>query len=69
MESIVPQLLEQGLPGLIIIVLGWVSWQLYKRNVEITEKRFEELKESAEALNENSRALEGLADLIKAQIR
>lgn len=61
----VNQLLQLGLPGIIILALAWVSWKLFKRYDEAQERRIAEGRESVEALNANSAALEALATLIK----
>lgn len=61
----IDQLLQLGLPGIIILALAWVAWRLFRRYDEIQEKRIAEGREGIEALNTNTAALEALTSLIK----
>lgn len=63
------QLLQMGLPGILILILLWVSWQLFKRyeaalkaDAEKSEQRNEKM---LVAVNSNTAALEGLTQLLQ----
>ena len=60
---------EYGLAGIVIMVLGVVTWRLFKLYNEVQEKRFAEARESTKALENNTAALEGMGDVIRAQNR
>lgn len=61
----VEQLLQLGLPGIIILALAWVSWKLFQRFDQVQEKRIAEGREVVEALNANTASLDALVELIK----
>jgi hypothetical protein len=74
-QSIVDILLQLGLPGIAILVLGYVCLRLYKQLLEaheryntLQEKRHEEMKLVAagyhEAMSESAKATEELARAI-----
>lgn len=65
-----------GLAGLVIIALCVVVWRLGKRDETrqtkleaLQEKRVEEAKESTNALNANTDAMDRLAELIRDRLR
>ena len=62
--GVMDQLLSLGLPGVIIIVLGFVVWKLFSKNNDIQEKRIDEAKQTTAALVSNSSALEKLSDAL-----
>lgn len=61
----VDQLLQLGLPGVVILALAYVAWRLFQRYDQAQEKRITEGREGVAALNSNTAALEALAELIK----
>ena len=67
MEALIPVLLEYGLQGVIITVLGWAYWQERKEGKLLQEKRLEEAKEFIGAYNNNTQALQTLSRLIEAK--
>lgn len=65
-----------GLAGIVIIGLCIVVWRLAKRDETrqtkleaLQEKRVEEAKESTNALNANTDAMDRLAELIRDRMR
>ena len=63
-ESISNILLGLGLPGVIIIVLGFAVWKLYNRNQELHSTLYEVGKESVKANDATAAALNRLSDLL-----
>jgi len=63
-ESISNILLGLGLPGVIIIVLGFAVWKLYNRNQELHLTLYEVGKESVKANEATAAALNRLSDLL-----
>ena len=63
-ESISQMLLGLGLPGVIIIALGYAVWKLYNRNQELHETLYEVGKESVKANEATAAALNRLSDLL-----
>lgn len=65
--SLLEPLKELGLPGVVILTLGWAYWKERARNDELVEKRIAESRENLAAMKDNTSALEALTDVIKAQ--
>lgn len=63
-EQIVQMLLGQGLPGLIILALGFAVYKLYSRNQELHTTLYEVGKESVKANEATAAALNRLSDLL-----
>ena len=63
-ESISNILLGLGLPGVIIIVLGFAVWKLYNRNQELHSTLYEVGKESVKANEATAATLNRLSDLL-----
>lgn len=63
-ESISNMLLGLGLPGVIIIALGFAVWKLYNRNQELHSTLYEVGKESVKANEATAAALNRLSDLL-----
>lgn len=63
-ENIVSMLLGQGLPGLIILALGFAVYKLYNRNQELHDTLFEVGRESVKANEATAAALNRLSDLL-----
>ena len=63
-ESISNILLGLGLPGAIIIVLGFAVYKLYSRNQELHSTLYEVGKESVKANEAAAAALNRLSDLL-----
>lgn len=63
-ESISNILLGLGLPGVIIIVLGFAVYKLYNRNQGLHSTLYEVGKESVEANEATAAALNRLSDLL-----
>ena len=61
----IDELLKEGIPGLVILALGFVSWRLFKLYTDTQEKRIAESTEAVKAMTAMTTAVEGLADLIK----
>lgn len=71
-------LLEMGLPGIVILALAWVCWQMrkeakadalaYQAKIdELQEKRIAEGRESLNALNNTTNVLDDVLKAIQAQ--
>jgi hypothetical protein len=58
-------LLALGLPGIVIIGLGYAVFNLFKLYTDVQEKRIGEAREGVKALETNTSALESLSDLIR----
>lgn len=69
MEGVVLGFLKQGVLGLIVITLGIVIQRLWTKYDEIQEKRIKESKESRTALEQNTSALQALAETIRSSRR
>lgn len=69
MEQIPSFLMEMGLPGLVILALGWFAWQRDKKCMELQDGRVddtkEQLRETTGAINDNTRALDTLTQIIR----
>lgn len=63
-QSISEMLLGLGLPGVIIIALGFAVWKLYNRNQELHSTLYEVGKESVKANEATAAALNRLSDLL-----
>lgn len=63
-QPISEMLLGLGLPGVIIIVLGFAVWKLYNRNQELHSTLYEVEKESVKANEATAAALNRLSDLL-----
>lgn len=63
-ESISNILLGLGLPGVIIIVLGFAVYKLYNRNQELHSTLYEVGKESVKTNEATAAALNRLSDLL-----
>ncbi len=61
---IVKLLVDLGLPGVIIIALGWHDWQVQKRNMALNDALLSVTKEYAEATSTMTAALNRLSDFI-----
>lgn len=66
MEPFVPVLAEYGIIGVVIGGLGWFAKRQTSRLDEIQEKRILEGRESLQALNDSTRAMEALTDVVRA---
>lgn len=58
-------LIALGLPGIIIIALGYGVFRLFGLYTEVQEKRIGEGRETVKAIEENTSALDRLTDLIR----
>lgn len=63
-QSIVSMLLGQGLPGLMILALGFAVYKLYNRNQELHDTLYEVGRESVKANEATAAALNRLSDLL-----
>lgn len=64
--TIVQPFLDWGVPGAIIVVLGWAYWNQKAKYEDVMEKRLAEGRESLDAINRNTSAITSLGDLIRA---
>lgn len=63
-NSVAEMLLGLGLPGLIILALGFAVWKLYNRNQELHSTLYEIGRESVKANEATTAALNRLSDLL-----
>ena len=59
MEALIPTLLNSGLPGVIIIALGWAYWQKDKQLFDVFKDQMETNKAVEAAMRELTRLVEG----------
>lgn len=64
--QIVTYLLSFGLPGVCLIVLGWAYKNKDKRVDDLQDTIIEMAKEQAKGTAENTAALNGIRDLLRA---
>lgn len=57
-------LLNMGLPGLCLILLGYACYRLAKLYIEVQEKRIAETRTATTALNNSASALNRLSDIL-----
>lgn len=69
-------LLNLGFPGVVIAILCWVCIRLDKRNTDMVTARIAEAKESltafnksTEAVNANTKAIEGLTEIVRMMVK
>lgn len=63
-NSVAEMLLGLGLPGLIILALGFAVWKLYNRNQELHSTLYEIGKDSVKSNEATAAALNRLSDLL-----
>lgn len=63
-NSVAEMLLGLGLPGLIILALGFAVWKLYNRNQELHSTLYEIGKDSVKSNEAAAAALNRLSDLL-----
>lgn len=63
----VDQLLQLGLPGVVIIGLGFFAYRVFKLYTEVQERRIAEARETVKAMEQNTAALESLTAVIQAR--
>lgn len=68
-DKVLSPVLALGLPGVMIIVLGFIVYRLAGAYHDIQEKRIEESKEAIKAMSETAKALDGLSELIRDRAR
>ena len=65
MQPVIDGLLQQGLPGLIIITLGFACYKLYNKYDEVQEKRIAESREVVKAIEQNTNTMDTLTELLR----
>jgi hypothetical protein len=63
-SAIITYLLSFGLPGVIIIALGFAYWRKDARVSELQDTLVEVSVQSAKAMGENAAAINGLRELL-----
>lgn len=63
--SVFQPLIDLGLPGVAIMALGWAYWRKSERVDQMMEIRVQEMRETLEAINNNTQALNALATLLR----
>lgn len=58
-----------GFPGVVIIVLAWFIYKLLGEIKTLNKDRLEDTRLNVKAIEENSRVLTTLTDLVKETIR
>jgi hypothetical protein len=64
-DAIVTALLPLGLPGIMIIVLGWQYSKKDTKLEEANEKRIAEAREAIKAIEQNTNTLETLTEVLR----
>lgn len=65
MEAVITGFLAQGLPGLIIVALGFTVYKLYNKYDEVQEKRIAESREAVKAIEQSTNTLDTLTELLR----
>ncbi len=65
LKAVITTLLGLGLPGIIIISLGFATYNLFNKFVESQNARITERGETVKAVEANTDALGRLSDLIR----
>lgn len=63
--STLQPLIDLGLPGIAIIALGWAYWRKSEKVDQMMEVRIQEMRETLEAINNNTQALNSLTTLLR----
>lgn len=63
--SIVQPLLDEGLPGVVILILLWAYWQKSKRVDELQDQRIEDMRAGIEARDAHARTIEKLTSVVE----
>ena len=63
-QRVVEYLLAEGIPGVIILGLGWAVYKLYNRNQELHSTLYEVGRESVKANEATTAAINRLTDLL-----
>jgi NTP pyrophosphatase (non-canonical NTP hydrolase) len=58
-------LIDLGLPGIAIIALGLAFWKKSEKVDQMMEVRIQEMRETLEAINNNTQALNALTTLLR----
>lgn len=66
-EPILTQLLSLGLPGLVIIALGFMSYRFYNRSQELTDTLIAMTRETVKAQEAATDAINRLAELLRSR--
>ena len=66
-KAVITTLLGLGLPGIIIIALGFAVFNLFNKFVDSQNARITERGETVKAVEANTDALGRLSDLIRAR--
>ena len=59
MEALIPALLESGLPGVLVVALGWAYWQKDRQLFDVFKDQMETNKAVEAAMRELTRLVEG----------
>lgn len=65
MDQVFSILLQNGLPGVIIVALLYAVGKLWVANNEIQEKRIAESRDSIKAIEQNSNTLETMTEVLR----
>lgn len=65
MQPVIDGFLALGLPGLIIVALGFAVYKMYGKYDEVQEKRIAEARESVKAIEQNTNTLDTLTELLR----
>jgi len=66
-EPMFQQLLALGLPGLVIIALGFMSYRFYNRNQQLTDTLIAMTRETVKAQEAATDAINRLTDLLRSR--
>ena len=66
-EPMFQQLLSLGLPGLVIIALGFMSYRFYNRSQQLTDTLIAMTRETVKAQEAATDAINRLTDLLRSR--
>lgn len=68
MDQVITKLLEYGLPGLILVCMGYYIWYQSKRIDKITDDRFEDSKDQLAAMTALQMAIKEMTSEIRQKL-
>jgi predicted signal transduction protein with EAL and GGDEF domain len=63
------ELFKLGLSGVVIVALLFIAYRLFNLFVESQEKRLAESRETLDAINRNTTAMNSLTDVVKERVK
>lgn len=67
LQKAIEYLLSQGIPGIVILGLGWAVYKLYTRNQDLHDTLYQVGRESVKANEATTAAINRLTDLLMSR--